>query len=189
MKQSTHPKQSILVTTHPDPGGVGVQIHQQSVDGNPSSIRKSIAGVPVFPLPSIAEKNHERLTYNDLYRMYLDSEQEYKFYGCPEGETLDNLATVTKLAIVDIQRLICEVRMLKAEQCSQPDGAERLSSPAGGEETTVVNETIPDHQQSPAAAQSPPVRALRLVLPCAACGAQPAPVQSDHCWWCGIHQG
>jgi len=71
------------------------------------------------------------------------------------------------------------------QQCSQPDGAERLSSPAGGEETTVVNETIPDHQQSPDAAQSPPVRALRLVRPCADCGAQPAPVQSDHCWWCG----
>lgn len=32
---------------------------------------------------------------------------------------------------------------------------------------------------------APAVVQQRLVLPCAACGAGPAPEFASHCWWCG----
>ena len=32
---------------------------------------------------------------------------------------------------------------------------------------------------------APAVVQQRFVLPCAACGAEPAPEPASHCWWCG----
>ena len=32
---------------------------------------------------------------------------------------------------------------------------------------------------------APAVVQQRFVLPCAACGAGPAPDPASHCWWCG----
>lgn len=38
-------------------------------------------------------------------------------------------------------------------------------------------------------AVGPPVRVQPLVLPCASCGAGPAPEPVTHCWWCGEKLG